>query len=70
MEAVNSTKFSLELYELIRSRTDELTARKAVEAVESLVEQKTEQKLTGIAIKQDILIKRAPGNCYKTGYTH
>jgi len=54
MEAVNSTKFSLQLYELIRSRTDESTAKKAVEAVEGLVEQKTEQKLTGIAMKQDI----------------
>lgn len=56
MEAVNSTKFSLQLYELIRSRTDESTAKKAVEAVEGLVEQKTEQKLTGIAMKQDIYL--------------
>lgn len=54
MEVTSSSKFSLQLYELIRSRTDESTAKKAVEAVEGIVEQKAEQKLTGVASKQDI----------------
>ena len=56
MDAINTTKFSLQLYELIRSRTDEDTAKKAVEAVEGIVEQKSEQKLSGVATKQDIYL--------------
>jgi len=54
METISNTKFSLQLYELIRSRTDEETAKKVVETVEGIVEQKTGEKLNGIATKQDI----------------
>jgi hypothetical protein len=54
MEAASNINFSLQLYELIRSRTDEATAKNAVEAVEGIVEKKAEQKLSGVATKQDI----------------
>jgi hypothetical protein len=46
MEAASNINFSLQLYELIRSRTDEATAKNAVEAVEGIV--------SGVATKQDI----------------
>jgi len=54
MEAVNSTKFSLQLYELIHSRTDESTAKKAVEAVKGMLD----SKVGGVATnetKSDII---------------
>ncbi len=54
MEVISNTKFSLQLYELIRSRTDEETAKKVVETVEGIVEQKTGEKLNGLTTKQDI----------------
>ena len=53
MEAVNSTKFSLQLYELIRSRTDESTAKKAVEAVKGLLY----SKVGGVATNENLNLK-------------
>jgi hypothetical protein len=54
MEAINS-KFSVQLYELIRSRADADTAAKAVQAVEGIIESKTTQ----LATKEDLLATKA-----------
>lgn len=51
MDAVTNTGFSLSLYELVRTRTDEKTAKEAVQVIEGLIE----SKLSHTASKEDIL---------------
>ena len=51
MEASTNSTFSLQLYELVRSRTDEATAKKVVEAVEGIIETKTKDLVTEQTLK-------------------
>src|ERR1035437_21629 len=56
MEVLSATKFYLQLYELVRAHADEITAKKTVEIVEGMIEQRLDQKLRGIATENEMNI--------------
>ena len=56
MEVLSPTKYYLQLYELVLAHADDITAKKTVEIVEGMIEQRLDQKLRGIAAENEMNI--------------